>query len=98
LTPHLAPGGAAAATSDDPGWRIAGRALMFGNFAIGCGVMVVPGSLNDLSHSLAVSPAVAGQLITAAAIAMGSGAPLLAAALGGWDRRCGTPSATRWPR
>jgi DHA1 family inner membrane transport protein len=87
LTPHLAPGGAAAATSDDPGWRIAGRALMFGNFAIGCGVMVVPGSLNDLSHSLAVSPAVAGQLITAAAIAMGSGAPLLAAALGGWDRR-----------
>ncbi len=87
MTPHLAPGGAAAATSDDPGWRIAGRALMFGNFAIGCGVMVVPGSLNDLSHSLAVSPAVAGQLITAAAIAMGSGAPLLAAALGGWDRR-----------
>ena len=60
---------------------------MAGNFAIGCGVMVVPGSLNDLSSSLAVSPAVAGQLITAGAMTMGAGAPLLAAALGGWDRR-----------
>ena len=28
-------------------------ALLFGNFVIGCGVMVVPGTLNDLSHSLA---------------------------------------------
>jgi len=68
-------------------WQGAGRALMAGNFAIGCGVMVVPGSLNDLSHSLAVSPAVAGQLITAGAGAMGLCAPLLAAALAGWDRR-----------
>lgn len=61
--------------------------LMAGNFAIGCGVMVVPGSLNDLAHSLAVSPAVGGQLITASAVAMALGAPLLAAVLGGWDRR-----------
>ncbi|MDE2146631.1 MAG: MFS transporter [Burkholderiales bacterium] len=60
---------------------------MFGNFAVGCGVMVVPGALNDLAHSLAVAPAVAGQLITAAAVAVGAGAPLLAAAFGGWDRR-----------
>jgi predicted MFS family arabinose efflux permease len=60
---------------------------MAGNFAIGCGVMVVPGSLNDLSQALATSPAVAGQLITAGAVAMGLGAPLLAALLGGWDRR-----------
>jgi MFS transporter, DHA1 family, inner membrane transport protein len=60
---------------------------MAGNFAIGCGVMVVAGSLNDLSHALAVSPAVAGQLITAGAVAMGLGAPLLAAVLGGLDRR-----------
>lgn len=63
------------------------RALLAGNFAIGCGVMVVPGALNDLSQSLRVSPAAAGQLITAGAVAMGAGAPLLAAALGGWDRR-----------
>jgi MFS transporter, DHA1 family, inner membrane transport protein len=60
---------------------------MAGNFAIGCGVMVVAGSLNDLSHALRVSPAVAGQLITAGAVAMGLGAPLLAAVLGGLDRR-----------
>ena len=60
---------------------------MTGNFAIGCGVMVVAGSLNDLAHDLTVSPAVAGQLITAGALAMGAGAPLLAAVLAGWDRR-----------
>ncbi len=60
---------------------------MVGNLAIGCGVMVVPGALNDLSHSLRNTPAVTGQLITAAAIVMGVGAPLLAALLGGFDRR-----------
>jgi MFS transporter, DHA1 family, inner membrane transport protein len=60
---------------------------MAGNFAIGCGVMVVAGSLNDLSNALAVSPAAAGQLITAGGVAMGLGAPLLAALLGGLDRR-----------
>ena len=63
------------------------RALLAGNFAIGCGVMVVAGSLNDLTRSLGVSVALGGQLITAAAVAMGVGAPLLAAALAGWDRR-----------
>jgi len=68
-------------------WSTASRALMAGNFAIGAGVMVVAASLNDLSHALEVSPAVAGQLITAGAVAMGLGAPLLAAALAGWDRR-----------
>jgi predicted MFS family arabinose efflux permease len=62
-------------------------ALMFGNFAIGCGVMVVAGSLNSLIRSLEVSVAVGGQLISAAAIVMCFGAPLLAALVGGWDRR-----------
>ena len=65
----------------------ASRALLAGNFAIGCGVMVTAGALNDLSQSLQVSAAVGGQLITAAAVAMGVGAPLLAAAMGRWDRR-----------
>lgn len=65
----------------------ASRALLAGNFAIGCGVMVTAGALNDLALSLQVSAAVAGQLITAAAVAMGVGAPLLAALMGGWDRR-----------
>ncbi len=62
-------------------------ALMFGNFAIGCGVMVVAGSLNDLTRSLEVSVALGGQLISVAAVLMCFGAPLLAAFLGGWDRR-----------
>lgn len=62
-------------------------ALLFGNFVIGTGVMVVPGTLNDISGSLSVSVAVAGQLITAAAAAMCVGAPLLATVVAGWDRR-----------
>jgi len=63
------------------------HALMAGNFAIGCGVMVVAGSLNDLVTSLGVSVAVGGQLISVAAVCMALGAPLLAAALSRWDRR-----------
>jgi predicted MFS family arabinose efflux permease len=62
-------------------------ALMVGNFVIGTGVMVVPGTLNDISHSLGVSIPQAGQLITAAAILMGLGAPLFASLVAGWDRR-----------
>lgn len=62
-------------------------ALLAGNFVIGTGVMVVPGTLNELSQSLQVSAATAGQLITAGAIVMCLGAPLLAALVAGWDRR-----------
>ena len=62
-------------------------ALLFGNFVIGCGVMVVAGSLNDLTRSLDVSVAVGGQLITVAAATIAIGAPLLAAWVGGMDRR-----------
>ncbi|HSV54466.1 MAG TPA: MFS transporter [Burkholderiaceae bacterium] len=62
-------------------------ALLFGNFVIGTGVMVVPGTLNEISASLQVSVATAGQLITAAALCMCLGAPLCAAVVAGWDRR-----------
>src|SRR3954452_5936273 len=61
--------------------------LLFGNFVIGSGVMIVPGALNDISSSLDVSVATAGQLISAAALMMCLGAPLLAAVVAGWDRR-----------
>jgi predicted MFS family arabinose efflux permease len=61
--------------------------LLFGNFVIGTGVMAVPGTLNDISTSLAVSVATAGQLITAGAVLMCVGAPLCAAFVAGWDRR-----------
>lgn len=62
-------------------------ALLFGNFVIGTGVMVVPGTLNDISTSFNVSAAVAGQLISAGALLMCLGAPLCAAVVAGWDRR-----------
>jgi DHA1 family inner membrane transport protein len=74
----------------------ASRALLAGNFAIGCGVMVVPGSLNDITESLQVSVAVAGQLISVAAAAMAVGAPTLAALLGGMDRRLLLTLALVW--
>lgn len=62
-------------------------ALLFGNFVIGTGVMLVPGTLTYISHSLGVSIASAGQIITAGAVLMCIAAPLLAALVGGWDRR-----------
>lgn len=71
-------------------------ALLYGNFTIGCGVMVVAGSLNDLVRSLQVGVAVAGQLITVAAIVMALGAPLLAAAVGRFDRRRLLTFALAW--
>jgi len=61
--------------------------LLFGNFVIGTGVMTVPGTLNEISSSLAVSVATAGQLISAGAVLMCVGAPLCAALVAGWDRR-----------
>lgn len=71
-------------------------ALLFGNFVIGCGVMVVAGSLNDLTRSLEVSVALGGQLIAIAAVVMCIGAPVLAAAVGGWDRRRLLTLALAW--
>ena len=83
-------GGAAPGAAPNPfAMHVAGTrwALLTGNFAIGCGVMVVPGTLNDLARSLAVPVAVAGQLIAIAAVVMCFGAPLLAGLVSGWDRR-----------
>jgi predicted MFS family arabinose efflux permease len=60
---------------------------MAGNFVIGTGVMVVPGTLVDISASLGISIPQAGLLITAAAIMRGVGAPLFATVVAGWDRR-----------
>jgi predicted MFS family arabinose efflux permease len=61
--------------------------LLFGNFVIGTGVMVVPGTLNEISTSLGETVPVTGQLITVAAAVMCLGAPLLASVVAGWDRR-----------
>lgn len=67
--------------------RDAVRALLFGNFAIGTGVMVVPGMLGDLARGLDVSLPQAGQLITLAAFVTCLGAPLAAAFTSRIDRR-----------
>lgn len=61
--------------------------LLAGNFVIGTGVMVVPGTLDEIGRSLGISVATAGQLITAGAVLMCVGAPLFAALVAGWDRR-----------
>ena len=55
-------------------------ALLFGNFVTGCGLMVVVGTLNDITRSLQVSVSLGGQLVSIAAATVCLGAPLLA----GW--------------
>jgi predicted MFS family arabinose efflux permease len=70
--------------------------LLFGNFVIGCGVMVVVGTLTDIARSLDVSVSVAGQLVAAAAIVMCFGAPLLAGWVGALDRRKLLAASLAW--
>ncbi len=71
-------------------------ALLVGNFVIGIGVMLVPGTLNDIAASLQTSVATAGQLITAGAITVCLGAPLLAAAVAKVDRRLLLAASMLW--
>ena len=61
--------------------------LMFGNVVIGMGVMVVAGLLNDIRSALSVPISTAGLLISASALLVSLGAPLLAMLVGRWDRR-----------
>ena len=61
--------------------------FLFGNFVIGFGVLMVPGSLNDISHDLQVSVAQAGFLITAGSVLMCLSAPVFATVLAKHDRR-----------
>ncbi|WP_194722498.1 MFS transporter [Noviherbaspirillum malthae] len=61
--------------------------LTLGNFAIGTGVMVVPGMLNDLSADLGVPPARIGWLISAFAMTICISGPFLASWTSAIDRR-----------
>jgi predicted MFS family arabinose efflux permease len=70
--------------------------LLFGNFVIGCGVMVPVGTLPDIARSLDVSVAVAGQLVAVAAAVMCFGAPLLAGWVGALDRRKLLAASLAW--
>lgn len=67
--------------------KAANGSLLFGNFVIGCGVMVMAGTLNDITHDLQVSVTEGGRLIAVAAVMMGVGAPLLAWRVAQMDRR-----------
>lgn len=70
--------------------------LLIGNFVIGTGVMLVPGTLNDIATSLQISVSGAGQLITAGAMTVAIGAPLLAAAVAKLDRRMLLAASMLW--
>ncbi|HEY8605972.1 MAG TPA: MFS transporter [Noviherbaspirillum sp.] len=61
--------------------------LTLGNFAIGTGVMVVPGMLNELGSALAITPAQVGLLISAFAMTICIGGPFLASLTSAIDRR-----------
>jgi predicted MFS family arabinose efflux permease len=61
--------------------------LTLGNFAIGTGVMVVPGMLNELSADLAVSPAAIGMIISAFAMTICVTGPFLASWTSAIERR-----------
>jgi DHA1 family inner membrane transport protein len=67
--------------------RAARWALLVGNFFIGCGVMVINGTLNDLMQSLQISVVQGGRLIAVCGVMMGVGAPVLATLLTKMDRR-----------
>ncbi len=62
-------------------------ALLFGNLAIGMGIMVVPATLTQISSNMGESIPITGQLITAGSVLMGVGAPIFAALVAKWDRR-----------
>ncbi|MBU6224548.1 MAG: MFS transporter [Burkholderiales bacterium] len=61
--------------------------FLFGNVVIGFGVLMVPGSLNDISHDLRISISASGVLITASSVLMCLSAPIFASVLGAYDRR-----------
>jgi predicted MFS family arabinose efflux permease len=61
--------------------------LTLGNFAIGTGMMIMPGMLNELGADLAVSPAAIGMLISAFALTVCVGGPFLASWTSAIERR-----------
>ncbi len=61
--------------------------LVFGNFVVACGVLVVPGMLDALAQDLRISVPTAGTLLSVAALAMCLGAPAFAAFTSRVDRR-----------
>jgi DHA1 family inner membrane transport protein len=73
--------------SDEAATRAAIRALTFGNFAIGTGVMVMVGMLDLVAAGLSISVPLAGQLVSIGAFVSCLGAPLAAGFTSRIDRR-----------
>ncbi len=71
----------------DPAFRAAVWALGVGGFAIGTGEFVIMGLLPEVAASLAVSIPQAGHVISAYALGVVIGAPLLAVVTAHWPRR-----------
>ncbi|RJQ71876.1 MFS transporter [Pseudonocardiaceae bacterium YIM PH 21723] len=68
-------------------WRAYAWSLAFGTFVVGTGTFVIAGLIPQVTSSLAISTAEAGQLITAFAIGYAVLSPVLAAMTGRWPRR-----------
>jgi predicted MFS family arabinose efflux permease len=61
--------------------------LTLGNFAIGTGAMIIPGMLNELTVGLHVTPAAIGAVISAFAMTICLGGPVLAGVTSRIERR-----------
>jgi predicted MFS family arabinose efflux permease len=61
--------------------------LLFGNFAVGTGILLPAAMLNELSLGLSISLADAGALILVSGLVCAAGAPIAAAATSSIDRR-----------
>ncbi|MFF9086042.1 MFS transporter [Streptomyces sp. NPDC014991] len=68
-------------------WRPHAMVLALGTFAVGTDAFVIAGLLPDISRSLHVDTAAAGQLVSVFAIAYALLSPVLAALTGNWSRR-----------
>ncbi|WP_371482695.1 MFS transporter [Kitasatospora sp. NBC_00315] len=71
----------------DDRWRAHVMVLAFGTFAVGTDAFVIAGLLPDISRSLGVGVAAAGQLVSVFSIAYAVLSPVLAALTGTWSRR-----------
>lgn len=78
---------ATTATATDPAFRATVWALGVGGFAIGTGEFVIMGLLPEVASSLGVSIPQAGHVISAYALGVVIGAPLLAVLTAHWPRR-----------
>jgi len=77
-----------AADNDNDSASLATVAILaFGTFATGTDAFIIAGLLPSIATSLHTTPAAAGQMVTAFALAYAVGSPLVVTAASGWRRR-----------